>query len=144
MKTLLKLLNPLTVPKNTITLLKASDPTGVVFLLGYVAIAWGVGLLNPLTNTFTITSFAFLSGIAPENFWGILALGWGLLQTTLSANGDLNIRGWLGLSNTFWWTFIALGMALSNSGTVASYIYLVFAIAGIWAYVNVVYKRLHS
>jgi hypothetical protein len=142
LKTSLKLLNPLTVPRNLKVLLRSADPTGIVFLLGFVASVWGVGLLNPYTNTFTISSFTFLAGLAPENIWGAWALLWGLIQMTIVTNGDIKVRGWMGLADTFWWTFIAAGMALSHSASVATYVFIAFAIAGIWAYV--VSRRLHA
>jgi hypothetical protein len=136
-----RLANPLAAARAFRKALWSSDPTTVLFLLGALAVVWGLALLHP-AHTFTLVSFSFLASIAPEDWWGGAAVLCGIGQMAVVINGGWQARAIMGLCDMLFWTFVCLGMALAPGGSpvpVAQFI--VYALGGLWGYVNA--ERLH-
>ena len=135
------LLDPRPVPRRLLRILAASDPTAILVILGLLAVAWGVALLDPVA-TFSLQSFAFLASLAPEDAWGTAAVLCGVGQMVVTINGGWRVRAIMGICDAMFWGFIALGMGLSPGGSpVPVAQFTTYALAGLWGYISAEVRR---
>lgn len=118
-------------------LLKPINPAGAI-ILGVYTFVWGVWVANPFWTVFTQASlYSVMSSIAPEVFWGLLAMACGLAViygAVKRSYGAIifgaSVGGW------HWFmiaSFYLLG-DIYNTGGITS---LTFAIYAVFIYLNV-------
>lgn len=118
-------------------LLLPINPAAVV-LLGIYTVLWGLWVANPFWTVFTQAElYGVLATVAPEVFWGCLAIGCGLVTIYGAVKrryGPL-VRGasfsgwhWLMIS-----IFYFMGDPLNTGGITA----LIFAVYAAFVYLNI-------
>ncbi len=82
--------------------------------IGEISIAalgiwWGLNLLNPYTDSFSVSQATANLGLIDENFWGLFAVGLGIAQLY-----GLKYRGfahYASLFNATFWFLVAFAIA---------------------------------
>ena len=89
------------------------------FILAIQAILYGGWLILP-TNTFGISyAFKFMESIAPEEVWGAVIFGVGIIQFFGLFTGRIIARRILGFMDLFLWLMVDLALWLSGSSSAA-------------------------
>jgi len=108
------------------------------FLLSFFMIVWGLWLLNPFWETFSLPSFAAFLMIADESVWGIVALLIGI-GTLVSAGVKVYLaRRIMIFLNIFWWTFVSTMFLIAVPENTAAPIYMMLAILSFWRYIKLI------
>lgn len=112
--------------------------TAAVILLGIYTVVWGFWVANPFWTVFTQAPlYAVLADLAPEVFWGSLAMFCGLV--TIHGAYKRRYRPLIiGASTMFWhWLMISIfyfmGDPLNTGGITA----LIFAVYAAFIYLNI-------
>ena len=100
-------------PKNLAQALLLPINPAAIIILGIYTIVWGLWLLSPFWDVFTSASlFSELARVAPENFWGMVAVICGTVTTygAVKRNYTALIYGatvafwhWLMISVFYFW-----------------------------------------
>lgn len=112
--------------------------TAAVIILGVYTVIWGAWLANPWTNVFTHAAlYSVLGSLAPELFWGCLAISCGLITIHGAMTRRYRPLMW-GSSISGWhWTMIAvfyfIGDPINTGGITA----LTFAVYSAYIYLNI-------
>jgi hypothetical protein len=118
-----------------------TDPENAAIWLGIYAIAWGLALLNPHQTFLNSPSFVWLASQASEDVWGVVAIICGFAQILCVLAFGWRMLALMGAVDCLWWLFLAIGMALSYSSPVPTYLFVVFSAKGLWVFLNVVLWR---
>jgi hypothetical protein len=120
----------------TIFLIKKNAEVGEL-ILGIFGVTWGVWLLLPFFDAFSLSSFAGFATVADADSWGLVVLSVGLI-TFISANTNLTVlRRFSLLLNIFMWAFIALVFSWEIPSNPVVTTYLSLALYSFWQYIKI-------
>ena len=123
--------------KFAIALLKPIN-TAAVVLLGVYTILWGFWVGNPFWTVFTQAKlYSVLSGVAPEMFWGALAISVGLLTVHGAVRRSYRALV-IGASVQGWhWLMIGIFYLMGDWQNTGGITALIFAIYAAFVYLNI-------
>lgn len=111
------------------------------FLIGTIALLWGVWLLIPIWDTFRLFSYTNFILIAPENTWGLVCASVGLLTVIASTTTWINLRKIMALIQIALWVFVAITFASVVPGNTEVPVYIMLSVASFWVYVRLVFMK---
>ena len=109
----------------------------VELMSGFAALAWGLWLLNPATDSFLSTpTFDTMKVLAPEEVWGVVMVIVGFFQVYGVVSHRLSVRKHSSIALSIMWLFITAVFAHSNLASTAVVIYAVFTAFTVWSYLR--------
>lgn len=118
-------------------LLLPINPAAVI-LLGIYTVVWGLWVVNPFWSVFSQAGvFSILAQVAPEVFWGFLAISCGLVTiygAVKRSYGPL-VRG--AATSGWHWLMIATFFLMGNAYDPAGITALIFMIYSAFVYLNI-------
>jgi len=109
------------------------------YILGLFSLLWGIWLLLPVWNTFSINMFSAFLHVAPEEIWGLAAVSLGVITIFSAAIKDLPMRKTSTFINIIFWLFISFMFLLATPKTTAIPIYAMLALQSFWRYVKLTF-----
>lgn len=108
------------------------------FILSLFMMSWGLWLLNPMWDTFSLPSFASFLLIANETTWGLTALTIGGLTFIFAGLRWYWARRTMIFLNIVWWTFVAMMFLIAVPENTAVPVYMMLAVLSFWRYIKLV------
>lgn len=125
------------------SLLRPINPS-VIIILGFYTVVWGLWIANPFWTVFTQAPlYMAMMGIAAEWFWGVLAIGAGLLITrgaTKPSYRNLQLGAFVGF---FHWFVIGILYFIGDWMNTGGITALAFAVYSAIVWVNIKVNRRH-
>lgn len=118
-------------------LLLPINPAAVI-LLGIYTIVWGLWVANPFTDVFASAQiFGALAAVAPEVFWGFLAVACGVITTygAISRKYGPLTRG--AQASGWHWFMISIFYFIADAVNTGGITALTFAIYAAFVYLNI-------
>lgn len=123
--------------KKILTVLTTYEIELVEFMSGFAALMWGLWLLNPALQTFSMSaSFSSMAMLASENVWGFGMIMIGAAQIEAIISYDLDRRKHSSLILSTLWIFITAMLAHANVASTGVAIYGTFAAFTTWSYLR--------
>jgi hypothetical protein len=112
--------------------------TAAVILLGIFTVVWGVWVANPFWTVFTQAQmYSVLSSLAPEVFWGSVAIFCGLVICWGAFKRHYRPLV-IGASVAFWhWLMIAIFYLLGDIFDTGGIVALFLAVYAVYIYLNI-------
>lgn len=108
------------------------------FILSLFMILWGLWLLNPAWDTFSLPSFEAFLTVAPEMVWGLIAMSIGVLTLLSAGIKYYPARRVMIFLNMMWWAFVAVMFLMCVPENTAVPIYMMLSILSFWRYIKLV------
>lgn len=122
--------------------LRETDPTFAEFQTGFLALLWGLWLLNPHWFVFdTSPSFRAMEQVAPEWQWGGAITAVALIHVCGIAWHSLRLRSVAAALVCLLWIFIAAPIIYANPRSTATIIYPWLAFTAAWTYWRLTLER---
>lgn len=114
-------------------------------LVSAVMFFWGVWLLNPYWDTFSLAVFAGFPQFGSEELWGGLYAFVGLLGIICAATRKIRVRKAVILLQIAMWAFVATAFVTARPETTAVPVYVMMSVISFWLYIKLVFFELaHS
>lgn len=108
------------------------------FILGLFAAFWGLWLLFPFWETFSLPVFSAFLACAPEWVWGLVSLLLGLFTIIAAGTRCYILRKIMVFLHIAFWVFVAIMFAFASPENTAVPIYTMLAVYSFWRYVKLI------
>lgn len=112
----------------------------VEFNLGTLSIIFGLWILNPWFDTFTLPSFIAFIRFAPEWVWGTTSVVLGLYTHFALSTQEFILRRAAMFLNMVLWGAISYNFFASTPMSTGAGIYLVFSLMSLWIFVRLRFR----
>lgn len=109
------------------------EPKIVEYLLGWMAITWGLWLCNPRID-FSRNAYQVLAVLAPQMVWGLMIAALGAFMLYAIYSGKRRCRKYALFSLFVIWSIIAFGLGLANiySTALTTYFWIAAIHGALW------------
>lgn len=111
-------------------------------LVSGIMFFWGVWLMNPFWDTFSLTVFEGFSRFGPEEIWGAVYGMVGLIGMVSAMTSKYKLRKAVIFLQIMLWAFVATAFVISTPETTAVPVYIMLSVVCFWLYIKLVFFEL--